>query len=62
MISAPHITPEEHSGEDHNKDCEGFGCQEMATEQLDLPCGEYGSLLVFLCKGCLEKIQNMERS
>ena len=60
MISAPSINPGKYSGEDFNKDCEGFGCQEIATEQLDLPFGEYGSTLFFLCKNCVEKIQRMK--
>lgn len=57
MTSAPSINPGEYIEEVFNKDCEGFGCADKATEQLDLPCGEYGSTLFFLCKKCSEKIQ-----
>jgi hypothetical protein len=44
--------------EDYNKFiCEGLYCHEKATEQLDLPFGEYGSTLFFLCENCAEKIR-----
>ena len=60
MTRAPSITPDEHREEDYNKFiCNGLNCQERATEQLDLPFGEYGSTLFFLCKKCKEKIENM---
>jgi len=39
--------------------CNGFDCQELATEQLELQCGEYGSTIFFLCKNCNEKIENL---
>lgn len=57
MISAPSINPDKHNGEDDNKVCEGFDCQNKATKQLDIPCGKYGSILVFLCNGCAGKIR-----
>lgn len=59
MKSASHVSPKEFIEEDENKDCEGFGCQEKATEQLELAYGKYGSTLFFVCKNCKEKIQNM---
>lgn len=42
--------------------CNGFGCQEVATEQLELPFGDYGSTIFFLCKNCKEKIENLRSS
>jgi len=42
--------------------CNGLNCQEDATEQLELPFGENGSTLFFLCKKCKEMIENMRSS
>lgn len=57
MLRGTSITPDEHNDEGDNKVCEGLGCYEKATEQLELPFGDYGSTLFFLCKNCKEKIQ-----
>ncbi len=58
MTRASSFTPTEENDVDDNK-CNGFDCQEEATEQLDLPFGEYGSTIFFLCKKCKEKIENL---
>lgn len=60
MSSVSPITPDEHNGEDDNKVCERLGCQEKAIEGLDLPFGEFGSTLFYLCKECKRMIENME--
>ena len=61
MTRAPSIGSYEMNEIDENKViCNGFDCQEEATQQLDLPFGEYGSTLFFFCKKCKEKIENME--
>jgi hypothetical protein len=34
--------------------CEAIGCEE-ATEQVTVSAGKYGTLILFVCKGCINK-------
>lgn len=54
MVRTSHIAPDDYNVEDGNKFCEVFACQNKATIQLDLPFGEHGSTLFFLCEKCVE--------
>jgi hypothetical protein len=60
MTHAVYIAPPDEREDTDNKFiCIILGCPAEATERLDLPFGEYGSTLFFLCKNCLEKIQRI---
>jgi hypothetical protein len=62
MTTEPFIDPSEIDEFDEDKViCNGFGCQEIATEQLELPFGDYGGTIFFFCKKCKEKIENLGR-
>jgi hypothetical protein len=35
--------------------CEAIGCGEQATEQITVSAGNYGTLILFVCKNCIGK-------
>lgn len=35
--------------------CEAVGCEKIATEQITVNAGEFGTLILSVCKNCTEK-------
>ena len=40
-----------------NDPCDAFECNFRATNKIDLDCGDYGTLTIFVCKKCVGKFR-----
>jgi hypothetical protein len=38
--------------------CDGFGCNEKATREINVDAGKFGTLTLFLCADCIGKFED----
>lgn len=37
--------------------CNAFGCNLESSNKIDIDCGTYGTLTIFVCKSCINKFR-----
>ena len=40
--------------------CNALDCKSIPTVELDIDCGKYGSLTIFVCNSCIHKFRKEE--
>jgi hypothetical protein len=43
--------------QDNNVICEANGCYKQATNEIELDIGQFGKILLFVCKNCIPKFK-----
>jgi hypothetical protein len=42
--------------------CEGLGCNNKATDEIEVSAGKFGIIVLSLCKNCTSEFKHNERS
>jgi hypothetical protein len=54
------MTPTVAAEEGNPRICDAAGCNELATQQIEVDAGRFGTVTLFVCKYCVEKFLDDE--
>jgi hypothetical protein len=46
----------------HKEPCNAFGCNRTSSVKIDIDCGRFGNLTIYVCNGCKSKFKSMKKT